>query len=41
MLIDALIAATAEVHSFTVATRNAKDFDRLGVPTLNPFSYPR
>lgn len=34
---DALIAATARVHGLTVATRNERDFIRLGVPTLNPF----
>jgi len=34
---DALIAATALVHNFTVATRNLRDFERLGVPALNPF----
>ena len=34
---DAMIAATAAVHGLTVITRNTRDFDRLGVPTLNPF----
>ncbi|MXY35317.1 MAG: type II toxin-antitoxin system VapC family toxin [Dehalococcoidia bacterium] len=34
---DALIAAVAVVHSLTVATRNERDFDRLGVASLNPF----
>jgi predicted nucleic acid-binding protein len=34
---DAMIAATAIVHSFTVVTRNVRDFKALGVPTLNPF----
>lgn len=34
---DALIAAVAVVHSLTVATRNARDFDRLGVELVNPF----
>lgn len=34
---DALIAATASSHGFTVVTRNEKDFRRLGVPVLNPF----
>lgn len=34
---DALIAATAAVHSLIVVTRNTRDFDRLGVTTLNPF----
>jgi predicted nucleic acid-binding protein len=36
-VIDALIAATARVHGWTVVTRNAKDFERIGVPVLNPF----
>jgi toxin FitB len=36
-VIDALIAATAKVHSLTVVTRNAKDFGRTGVQVLNPF----
>jgi toxin FitB len=35
---DAMIAATATVHNLTVVTRNVRDFDRLGVRTLNPFS---
>lgn len=34
---DALIAATARVHGLTVATRNERDFVRLGVSTFNPF----
>jgi len=37
LLEDAMIAATARVHGFTVATRNQKDFDQLGVAVLNPF----
>jgi toxin FitB len=35
---DAMIAATAIVHNLTVVTRNVRDFDRLDVRTLNPFS---
>jgi predicted nucleic acid-binding protein len=35
---DAMIAATALVHDLTVVTRNVRDFDGLGVRTLNPFS---
>jgi hypothetical protein len=35
---DAMIAATAIVHDLTVVTRNVRDFGRLGVRTLNPFS---
>jgi len=34
---DAMIAATARVHSLTVATRNERDFTALGVALLNPF----
>jgi len=34
---DAMIAATAEVHNFTVVTRNVRDFKAFGVATLNPF----
>lgn len=35
---DALVAAVAAVHRLTVATRNVRDFERLGVPTINPFT---
>jgi predicted nucleic acid-binding protein len=34
---DALIAATAMVHGLTVVTRNVADFERVGVPLLNPW----
>lgn len=34
---DALIAATALVHTLTVVTRNTADFEPLGVPVLNPW----
>lgn len=34
---DALIAATALVHGFTVVTRNTKDFQHTGVPLQNPW----
>ncbi len=34
---DALIAATALVHSMTVVTRNVVDFEVTGVPILNPW----
>jgi predicted nucleic acid-binding protein len=37
LLIDALIAATAQVHDLTVVTRNERDFVSLGVTVLNPF----
>ena len=39
---DALIAAVATVHRLTVVTRNTRDFQHFGIPTLNPFdSHPR
>ncbi|MGA0541919.1 type II toxin-antitoxin system VapC family toxin [Neotabrizicola sp. VNH66] len=34
---DALIAATALVHGFTVVTRNISDFAATGVTLLNPW----
>ena len=34
---DAMIAATAIVHNFTVVTRNIGDFKLFGVRTLDPF----
>lgn len=37
-VIDALIAATAQVHGMTVVTRNVKDFEPTGVHVLNPFA---
>lgn len=38
---DAMIAATAKVHKFTVATRNVADFKGFGVEVLNPFAAAR
>ena len=35
---DALIAATAIVHSMTVVTRNIDDFKATGVDLLNPWT---
>ncbi len=32
---DAIFAATAESHALTLVTRNARDFDALGIPVLN------
>jgi toxin FitB len=37
LLEDAMIAATARVHSLIVATRNERDFQQLDVRTFNPF----
>jgi toxin FitB len=34
---DAMIAATARVHTLVVATRNERDFAQLDVRILNPF----
>jgi toxin FitB len=34
---DALIAATALVHGFTVVTRNSADFAPAGVAVINPW----
>jgi toxin FitB len=34
---DAMIAATAKTHNLTVVTRNVRDFEALGIATLNPF----
>jgi predicted nucleic acid-binding protein len=36
-VVDALIAATARVNGLTIVTRNVKDFERAGVPLINPF----
>ena len=35
---DAMIAATAQVHGLTVATRNVADFRALGSAVFNPFA---
>jgi predicted nucleic acid-binding protein len=37
-VIDALIAATAQINGMTVVTRNVRDFELAGVPVLNPFA---
>jgi predicted nucleic acid-binding protein len=34
---DMLIAATAQAHQLALATRNTRDFEGCGVPTVNPF----
>jgi len=36
--IDGLLAATARVHSLTLATRNVGDVKRTGVAVMNPFA---
>src|SRR5690348_3376720 len=36
--IDALIAATAQVHGLTVVTRNVQAYEQAGIPVLNPFA---
>lgn len=37
--IDALIAATALAHGFSVVTRNTKDMQASGVVLINPWEY--
>jgi predicted nucleic acid-binding protein len=37
LVVDAMIAATARIHNFTVVTRNVRDFEQFGVRTLDPF----
>lgn len=34
---DSLIAATALVHDIAVVTRNRKDFEKAGLPIIDPF----
>ena len=36
---DVLTAAVATVNRLTVVTRNVRDFEQLGVPTLDPFQH--
>lgn len=38
---DAMIAATAAVHSLTVVTRNVSDFAQFSVPVHDPFKLAR
>jgi predicted nucleic acid-binding protein len=38
---DAMIAATARLHGFTVVTRNVADFKPFKVDVLNPFTTQR
>jgi len=37
-VMDGFLAATARVHGLTLATRNIKDFQMLGIDLLNPWS---
>ena len=37
LLQDAMIAAVASTRGLIVVTRNVRDFERLGVETINPF----
>ncbi|MDE2662261.1 MAG: type II toxin-antitoxin system VapC family toxin [Gemmatimonadota bacterium] len=39
LLQDGMIGAVATVNRLTVATRNVRDFERLGVKTVNPFGH--
>lgn len=39
LLEDAMIAATARVHGLEIATRNQRDFQRLGMTIFNPFEF--
>lgn len=34
---DAFFAATAEVHGLTLVTRNVQDFQKLGIPLMDPW----
>jgi predicted nucleic acid-binding protein len=36
-VIDSLLAATAEIHRLTLATRNVADLDRCGATVFNPW----
>jgi toxin FitB len=36
---DALLAATALTHGFTMVTRNKSDFEGLRVKLLNPWAF--
>ncbi len=39
LLEDAMVAATARVHGFIVATRNEADFKHFDVEIFNPFKF--
>lgn len=38
---DSMIAATALLHGLVVATRNRTDFEKAGVPVVDPFAPAR
>jgi predicted nucleic acid-binding protein len=38
--VDSLLAATAEVHALTLATRNVDDLRAIGINIVNPFEFP-
>jgi hypothetical protein len=38
-VVDAIIAATAQVHNKVVVTRNVADFTNTGVTVLNPWAF--
>jgi len=35
---DSMIAASAITHGLTVATRNRTDFEKAGLPVIDPFT---
>jgi predicted nucleic acid-binding protein len=39
LLLDAMLAATARVHSLVIATRDEADFRHFDVDILNPFKF--
>lgn len=36
-IMDAFLAATAQVHGLTIVTRNVRDFEAWGGPVINPW----
>jgi hypothetical protein len=38
---DAMIAAIAKVHNYTLVTRNVADFKHFRIPVVNPFTTAR